>query len=126
MWTNPLRSGHRMRRSPEPASMVIFGGSGDLTRRKLIPALYRLSQRRMIPAGFTVIGLARSPMDDDNYREMLRAWVEKDSASSPDPESWTTFSEGIHYLFDFCFSHLNYLFAIEGYSRTWTIYCPVW
>ena len=45
--------------------MVIFGGSGDLTRRKLIPALYRLSQNRLIPAGFTIIGLARSPKSDD-------------------------------------------------------------
>lgn len=98
MGTNPLRHGYRMRRSPEPCSMVVFGGSGDLTRRKLIPALYRLSQRRMIPAGFTMIGLARSPMSDDQYRDVLRSWVDKTSGHPSDHETWSTFAQGIHYL----------------------------
>jgi len=78
--------------------MVIFGGSGDLTRRKLIPALYRLSRRRMIPAGFTIIGLARSPMDDRGYRDMLRTWAHNDPESPSDPETWDTFAQGIHYM----------------------------
>jgi glucose-6-phosphate 1-dehydrogenase len=98
METNPLRHGRRMRKSPEPCTMVIFGGSGDLTRRKLIPALYRLSKQRMIPAGFTIIGLSRSPMSDDQYREKLRAWVDKDPESSSDPETWGSFAQGIHYM----------------------------
>lgn len=85
-----------MSRSPAPCMMVIFGGSGDLTRRKLVPALYRLSQQRLIPAGFTVIGISRSPMSDDQYRDTLRSWVEKDGGA--DPETWDTFAQGIHYL----------------------------
>jgi glucose-6-phosphate 1-dehydrogenase len=96
---NPLRSGRRMRRSPEPSSLVIFGGSGDLTRRKLIPALFRLSQKRMIPAGFTIIGLARSPINNEEYRAMLRTWVEKSMGDAAlDPEAWNSFSQGIFYI----------------------------
>ncbi len=88
-----------MSRSPEPCSMVIFGGSGDLTRRKLIPALYTLSQNRLIPAGFTIIGLSRSPMSDEQYRAMLRTWIDKDSESSQsDGETWNDFAQGIHYM----------------------------
>ena len=51
--------------------MVIFGGSGDLTRRKLVPALYDLSRKRLIPGGFTILGLSRSTMTDEEYRSML-------------------------------------------------------
>ena len=87
-----------MRRSPEPSCMVIFGGSGDLTRRKLIPALFRLSQQRMIPAGFTIVGLARSPMSDEKYRDVLRAWVEQEAGNPTDLEVWNSFAQGIHYL----------------------------
>jgi glucose-6-phosphate 1-dehydrogenase len=79
--------------------MVIFGGSGDLTRRKLIPALYRLSQNRLLPVGFTIIGLARRPMNDDQYRDMLHTWVVQDAGNaSSDAETWRDFAQGIHYL----------------------------
>lgn len=98
MEENPLRHGYRMRRSPEPSSMVIFGGSGDLTRRKLIPALYRLSQQRMIPAGFTIIGMARTPMSNEAYRDRLRAWVDKDTENPSDSETWNAFAQGIQYM----------------------------
>ena len=88
-----------MTRSPEPCAMVIFGGSGDLTRRKLVPALYNLSRKRLIPAGFTILGLSRSPMTDDQYRARLREWVDKEGEGSPsDTETWEPFSQGIHYL----------------------------
>jgi glucose-6-phosphate 1-dehydrogenase len=96
---NPLRVGRLISRSPEPSSMVIFGGSGDLTRRKLIPALFRLSQTRLIPAGFTIIGLSRTPMEDEKYRSILRSWIEKQpDASLSDEESWNSFARGIYYL----------------------------
>ena len=51
--------------------MVIFGASGDLTKRKLIPALFYLSRERMLPAGFSVIGCARTPATDDSFREEM-------------------------------------------------------
>src|SRR5437870_148004 len=96
---NPLRPGRRMNRSPEPCAMVIFGGSGDLTRRKLVPALYNLSRKRMIPGGFTILGISRSPMKDEEYRSRLREWVDKAEEAAPsDPETWEPFSQGIYYL----------------------------
>jgi glucose-6-phosphate 1-dehydrogenase len=97
--TNPLRSGRRLSRSPEPSTLVIFGGSGDLTRRKLIPALYRLSQQRLLPAGFTVVGLSRSPMSDEQYRAMLRTWIDKSAEDSAlDSATWESFAGGVFYL----------------------------
>src|SRR3954466_6545130 len=54
--TNPLRAGLRMQRTPEPCTVVIFGATGDLTHRKLMPALYNLQRERLLPPGFNVVG----------------------------------------------------------------------
>ena len=59
---NPLREGVRLERSADPCSVIIFGASGDLTKRKLVPALYRLTQERLLPAEFAIVGFARSEM----------------------------------------------------------------
>ena len=59
-----------VRRAP-PGVLVVFGASGDLTRRKLLPALERLSRRRLLPAAFAVIGVARSEMSDDRFRDLM-------------------------------------------------------
>ncbi len=97
--TNPLRHGRRMNRTPDACAMVIFGGSGDLTRRKLVPALYNLSRKRLIQAGFTILGLSRSPMTDDQYRARLREWVDKEAEGFPSTtETWDPFSQGVHYV----------------------------
>ena len=97
--TNPLRHGERMTRLPEPCAMVIFGGSGDLTRRKLVPALYDLFRKRLVPQGFTVLSLSRTPMSDDQYRDVLRDWVAKsEGTAQPDQATWASFARGIHYL----------------------------
>ena len=96
---NPLRTGRRMRRIADPCVMVVFGGSGDLTKRKLVPALYSLSRKRMAPAGFTVLGIARSSYSNEQYREHLRRWMTTHSQDqSPDTATWDQFSEGIHYI----------------------------
>jgi glucose-6-phosphate 1-dehydrogenase len=76
--------------------MVIFGGSGDLTRRKLVPALFNLSRNRNLPGGFTIVGVSRSPLTDQQYRDRLREWVDK--SASADEEAWRQFSQGIFYL----------------------------
>ncbi|MBZ5495026.1 MAG: glucose-6-phosphate dehydrogenase [Acidobacteriia bacterium] len=86
-----------MSRSPEPCVMVIFGGSGDLTRRKLVPALYNLSQGRAIPGGFTILALSRSPLGDDQYREKLRQAL-AESGAPLEASAWEAFARGIHYL----------------------------
>ncbi len=57
---NPLLEGLQMRRTPDPCVFVIFGASGDLTQRKLIPALYSLAYRRLLPEKFAVVGVART------------------------------------------------------------------
>src|SRR6185503_15281224 len=64
-------------RPQEPCAFVIFGASGDLTGRKLIPALYNLACQDLLPSGFAVLGFAITPMDDDTFRAKMRAWVEK-------------------------------------------------
>ena len=65
--TNPLREGLPRERMPEPATLVIFGATGDLTRRKLIPALYRLFRQRQLPPGFRVVGVGRTEMNDPDF-----------------------------------------------------------
>src|SRR5258708_6898574 len=65
---NPLLDGLRIEPTPEPTALVIFGASGDLTRRKLLPAIYQLSRGQRLPARFAVLGVARSPMTDDQFR----------------------------------------------------------
>src|SRR3954454_9297177 len=68
---NPLLDGLRIEPAPAPATLVIFGASGDLTRRKLLPAVYHLSRGQRLPARFSVIGVARTAMTDDQFRQQL-------------------------------------------------------
>jgi glucose-6-phosphate 1-dehydrogenase len=69
---NPLQDGLRLEPTPGPTTLVIFGASGDLTRRKLLPAIYRLSRGQRLPARFSVIGVAREDIGDDAFREVFR------------------------------------------------------
>ena len=66
--TNPLREGLSTRAVPQPCAIVIFGATGDLTHRKLIPALYNLAADGELPPAVTVIGFARRPKSDDEFR----------------------------------------------------------
>ncbi len=79
--------------------IVIFGASGDLTKRKLIPALYRLAQDRRLSAGFAVIGVSRSPLSDDDFRQKLHDAV-KTFGEDPefDENIWSTFASGLYYV----------------------------
>ncbi|HEV2707617.1 MAG TPA: glucose-6-phosphate dehydrogenase [Pyrinomonadaceae bacterium] len=97
---NPLREGIRLeRRSAEPCAVVIFGASGDLARRKLIPALYRLVQERLLPAEFAVVGLGRTQMNDEQFREKMKAAVaEFSEAETVDEEVWQSFARGLRFL----------------------------
>ncbi len=63
--------------APEPSSMVIFGASGDLVRRKLVPALFSLHQRKLLPKQFSAMGFARSQMGDEAFRDQLRSSLVK-------------------------------------------------
>ncbi|HVL68131.1 MAG TPA: glucose-6-phosphate dehydrogenase [Vicinamibacterales bacterium] len=72
METNPLHDGVRIEPAPGPATIVIFGASGDLTRRKLLPALHSLAGAQRLPPRFSIIGVARTPWTDEAFREQLR------------------------------------------------------
>ena len=74
---NPLLAGLTVRRTGEPCALVIFGASGDLTQRKLFPALYTLAVNRLLPREFGVVAVARTPMSDEEFRERMRAAVEE-------------------------------------------------
>jgi glucose-6-phosphate 1-dehydrogenase len=95
---NPLREGLRLERIPEPCTMVICGATGDLTTRKLGPALYNLMLGGFLPPEFTVVGFARRPMSDENFREELRQGIDQYSRNRPVKASvWKSFSQGIEY-----------------------------
>ena len=69
--------------------MIIFGASGDLARRKLVPALYHLAVANLLDESFAVLGVARDSMTDDQYRELMRAELEKsDGFKSLDERAW--------------------------------------
>ncbi len=86
----------RLEHTPEPCTMVIFGASGDLTKRKLMPALYKLSRRRLLPANFSVLGISRTAMSDDQFRARMREAIEEFS-EPPDQDSWDEFARGLFY-----------------------------
>src|SRR6266446_433876 len=97
--TNPLREGLRLARTPEPACLVIFGASGDLTARKLMPALYNLALQHLLPASFAVIGSSRRAMSADAFRTELHDAVAEFSRTRPiNEEVWATFARSIHYV----------------------------
>jgi glucose-6-phosphate 1-dehydrogenase len=95
---NPLLEGLRVRRRPDPCILVIFGASGDLTAKKLMPALYSLAYRRLLPEHFGIIGAARSGETHDEFRERMKQAV-KDHARDPfEDEVWEPLAEGMRYV----------------------------
>jgi glucose-6-phosphate 1-dehydrogenase len=96
---NPLRAGLRLARVPDPSTMVIFGGTGDLASRKLLPALYDLARQRLLPQAFVVVGVGRAEMSDATYRDHLHADVAEHSRSRPiDEDVWSSFAERLFYV----------------------------
>jgi glucose-6-phosphate 1-dehydrogenase len=84
---------------PEPATIVIFGASGDLTRRKLVPALHTLGCEGHLPAAVRVLGVARSELTDQALRDQLLEGVRDYSRAKPGICSlWPTFAERVSYL----------------------------
>ena len=95
---NPLHEGLRMQRTPEPNTVVIFGASGDLTKRKLVPALYNLQLERLLPNNFAVVGVARRAASDDEFRKQMLDGINAFSRNRPaQPAVWESFAEGLYY-----------------------------
>ena len=93
--TNPLRVGLRQERVIPPQCIVIFGASGDLTHRKLIPALFELHRQRRLPSEFAVLGCARRPWSDADFRSRMEEALADTIAS--DPQAWECFAAGLFY-----------------------------
>jgi glucose-6-phosphate 1-dehydrogenase len=97
--SNPFREGLRIKESLEPCVMVIFGATGDLTHRKLLPALYNLALEHPLPAGFSVVAFARRPYDDDIFRQQALESINQYSRQKPvNQQVWDSFVAGLHYL----------------------------
>jgi glucose-6-phosphate 1-dehydrogenase len=94
----PAMSEQPKRAPPGPCLMVIFGASGDLTKRKVIPALYNLSQSGYLPANFAVIGFAIDPLNTEQFREVISQEV-RDLAEAPvEAASWKAFAQRLYYV----------------------------
>jgi len=86
------------RKAVEPCAIVIFGASGDLTARKLIPAFYHLSREKQLPTPFRIIGFARREKTDEAWRQELRAALEQFSRTKPiDDAVWAEFATNVSY-----------------------------
>src|ERR1700736_5531774 len=94
---NPLREGLSTRAVPQPCSVIIFGATGDLTHRKLLPALYNLAADGELPPAVAVIGFARREKSDDDFRREMEEAVRKFSRQTVRDEIWKTFSQSIFY-----------------------------
>jgi len=99
MIENPFRAGLETERAPAPCAFVIFGASGDLTRRKLIPALYNLAVSRLLPPGMSIVGFALTEITEDQFRSSMREAVAEFSRRKPIDEAvWADFASRLHYV----------------------------
>jgi glucose-6-phosphate 1-dehydrogenase len=110
MEENPFQSDNQSRNRPAPCSVVIFGATGDLTNRKLIPVLYHIAADGSLPPKFKVLGFARRDKDDALFRSELQSRNENYSRQGHDETLWENFSHAIHY-------HQSEFNDFDGYLR---------
>lgn len=107
---NPLEDTARQVRAIDPCIMVIFGATGDLTARKLIPALYNLAHDGQLPTRFACVGFARRPKTDEEFRKEMHEAVDAFSRMKPiEKDVWGSFSESLFY-------HRSEFDSDEGYE----------
>ncbi|HEX6293206.1 MAG TPA: glucose-6-phosphate dehydrogenase [Herpetosiphonaceae bacterium] len=94
--SNPLRAGLRLERTPSPCVMVIFGASGDLAKRKLLPALWALNEAQQLPPGFSIVGIARNEMSHEEFRQQLRESIAEDTTINK--AMLDSFLQGLYYV----------------------------
>jgi glucose-6-phosphate 1-dehydrogenase len=95
---NPLLDGLRLRRTPEPCVLTIFGASGDLTRRKIFPALYSLALRKFLPEQFAVVGIARTEQSTEDFVAMMEAAVQEFGRDEFRSDVWEKIAAVTRYL----------------------------
>jgi glucose-6-phosphate 1-dehydrogenase len=114
----------------EPAAIVIFGASGDLTKRKLLPALYRMVKDGNMPEKFAIIGVARTPSTKEEYQALTRTALEASSeVGTIDEAAWARFSDALDYqTTEFGskeqFQSLRDKLEAAGFHN-WLFYCSV-
>ena len=94
---NPLLAGLPLRRRPEPCVLVIFGASGDLAQRKLMPAIYALAVRRLLPEHFAIVGAARGEDTDESFREKMKEAVQHHARDEFRDAVWDELAAGMRY-----------------------------
>src|SRR5207249_3455046 len=83
---------------PDPCALVLFGATGDLTHRKLMPALYSLAIQNLLPDRFAIVAFARRQKDDVEFREEMREAIREFAPTLPvDGQRWQLFGESIFY-----------------------------
>ena len=107
--TNPLAEPERSQNAIDPCIVVIFGATGDLTGKKLAPALYNLAKDGLLSPNFAMIGFARRPKSHEEFRQDLKRDVSSNSRTPLDEPFWNTFQEQIFY-------HASEFDSDEGYQ----------
>jgi glucose-6-phosphate 1-dehydrogenase len=95
---NPLLDGLELPRTPDPCIFVIFGASGDLTKRKLFPALYALAVRDLLPERFAVLGTARTEQTSEEFRSMMEEAVKEYGRDELRQDVWDRLAERVEYV----------------------------
>src|SRR4051812_8050288 len=83
---------------PDPCAVVIFGASGDLTKRKLFPALHNLQAEKLIPDKTSIVGTSRTKYSSEEFDHAMRKAVEAHSRLKPTDQSWETFHKDLVYV----------------------------
>ncbi|WKX17467.1 MULTISPECIES: glucose-6-phosphate dehydrogenase [unclassified Streptomyces] len=99
-WSNPLRDpqDRRLPRIAGPSGLVIFGVTGDLSRRKLMPAVYDLANRGLLPPGFSLVGFARRDWEDQDFAQVVHDAVKEHARTPFREEVWQQLSEGMRFI----------------------------
>ncbi|MBM7024438.1 glucose-6-phosphate dehydrogenase [Clavibacter zhangzhiyongii] len=97
---NPLRipADRRLNRIAGPSSLIIFGVTGDLSRKKLMPAVYDLANRGLLPPGFALIGFARRDWEDQDFEQVVYEAVKQYSRTKFDEDVWRQLAQGIRFV----------------------------
>ena len=95
--TQPTRTRTNSLSAPEDHVIVLFGSTGDLARRKLVPGLFHLAEAGLLPERYRIIGTSRKTLSDEEFRAHARAAVDEFGRRPPTEEAWSKFAESLHY-----------------------------
>lgn len=133
---NPLRApdDKRLPHIAGPSGMVIFGVTGDLARKKLLPAVYDLASRGLLPAGFTLVGFGRREWSKTAFEDYVKRAVISSARSEFDANVWARLAEGMHFItgtfdddaaFEALADLLDQMDATRGTGGNWAFYLSV-